>query len=478
MKTNHIIIGILVLLIIVIAINVFLTKEDFQITTPSTSELNESTSPKVIIYYDENVSEIAVDSIELIVGDGLVEDIISRTPFSMKIPEGIIVKLSQSLSIAPVSSPSPTNAPVSSPSPTNVTELFSSSTNAPVSSQSPIYQSFPQELLSEVLFTEGEYTYAYINNNLSHFNLDIDPVNISIKIVLTRDQIKNYADPNADLNLSIPTSVSADQLSNYIDEAINKVIPVATAHAATAPVTTAPVTTAPVSSNYKVLGSYRDTRNRALEHGPHQYGYTAKTCHEACPNNKYFALQNGNRATTGWCSCSDDLSEVIKYGPKPDCGPTGGGWCNYVFAAAPVAAAPVAVAPVAVAPPSPNQSCAVEGGICKGCNGTVIYGYRGRKQGWAHKKVSGSVACNNNTFGDPIRGFKKKCWCVPSPYEYVGKENDTHNISLAKGDTLLYGQANKWKKIPIGITKSLKCNNASFGDPAYGYKKMCFLHKK
>jgi len=243
MKTNHIIIGILVLLIIVIAINVFLTKEDFQITTPSTSELNESTSPKVIIYYDENVSEIAVDSIELIVGDGLVEDIISRTPFSMKIPEGIIVKLSQSLSTATVSSPSPTNATVSSPSPTNAVELVSNSTNAPVSSPSPIYQSFPQELLSEVLFTEGEYTYAYINNNLSHFNLDIDPVNISIKIWKL---IQNNVNPNADLNISIPTSVSKELLSNYITEAINKVMAAATATTAATATATATATAAAI----------------------------------------------------------------------------------------------------------------------------------------------------------------------------------------------------------------------------------------
>jgi hypothetical protein len=250
MKTNHIIIGILVLLIIVIAISVFLTKEDFQTTTPSTSELNESTSPKVIIYYDENISEIAEDSIELIVGDGLVEDIISRTPFSMKIPEGIIVKLSQSLSTATVSSPSPTNATVSSPSPTNAVELFSSSTNAPVSSQSPIYQSFPQETPSGVLFTEGEYTYADIKNSLSHFNLYIDPFNISIK---TWKLIQNNVNPNADLNISISTSVSKELLSNYITEAINKVTAAATTTTAAATETTAAAAAAATTIGIDVL---------------------------------------------------------------------------------------------------------------------------------------------------------------------------------------------------------------------------------
>ena len=77
------------------------------------------------------------------------------------------------------------------------------------------------------------------------------------------------------------------------------------------------------------LGCYKDTGNRALRYGPHRYGYTAETCKKACPNYKYFALQNGN-GTTGWCCCDNDWNHVTKYGVK-NCGKTGNAWGNYVY---------------------------------------------------------------------------------------------------------------------------------------------------
>lgn len=82
-------------------------------------------------------------------------------------------------------------------------------------------------------------------------------------------------------------------------------------------------------AKYTSIGSYKDTRNRALRHGPHKYGYTQEKCRAACSDYKYFALQAGN-GSTGWCSCDNNLQHVKKYGPK-SCGPTGGGWCNSVY---------------------------------------------------------------------------------------------------------------------------------------------------
>ena len=76
-------------------------------------------------------------------------------------------------------------------------------------------------------------------------------------------------------------------------------------------------------------GSYRDTQNRALRYGPHNWGYTTETCKAACPTSKYIALQDGN-GQTGWCSCDNDWNHVTKYGPK-QCGKTGGPWCNSVY---------------------------------------------------------------------------------------------------------------------------------------------------
>ena len=66
------------------------------------------------------------------------------------------------------------------------------------------------------------------------------------------------------------------------------------------------------------------------------YGYTPESCQAACPQFKYFALQNN-----GWCCCDHDLSHVTKYG-KSDCGKAGGGWCNYVFESSPFPVLPAA----------------------------------------------------------------------------------------------------------------------------------------
>ena len=76
---------------------------------------------------------------------------------------------------------------------------------------------------------------------------------------------------------------------------------------------------------YTAVGQYADTNNRALRYGPQQYGYTPDTCHSICITYTYFALQHN-----GWCSCDNDWSHIIKYGPS-SCGPYGGAWCNYVY---------------------------------------------------------------------------------------------------------------------------------------------------
>jgi hypothetical protein len=51
--------------------------------------------------------------------------------------------------------------------------------------------------------------------------------------------------------------------------------------------------------------------------------------------------------------------------------------------------------------------CAKENQNCK-CTGTVKYGAKGK---FSHKKSSGSIACGNRKFGDPISGVAKSCYC-------------------------------------------------------------------
>jgi MSHA biogenesis protein MshP len=61
-------------------------------------------------------------------------------------------------------------------------------------------------------------------------------------------------------------------------------------------------------------------------------------------------------------------------------------------------------------PPSDSIDCASEGGVCSivGANPAVIW--YGSNSSWYFKiGISGSINCNNATFGDPIFGTVKSC---------------------------------------------------------------------
>jgi len=42
------------------------------------------------------------------------------------------------------------------------------------------------------------------------------------------------------------------------------------------------------------------------------------------------------------------------------------------------------------------------------CHGVIRYGAKGK---FSYKKSEGASKCNNQTFGDPIRGTVKDCFC-------------------------------------------------------------------
>jgi hypothetical protein len=60
-----------------------------------------------------------------------------------------------------------------------------------------------------------------------------------------------------------------------------------------------------------------------------EYGYDKHSCQKACPQYKYFALQNG-----GWCTCDNTYSTPANQYPKvadSQCGTKGGSWRNMVY---------------------------------------------------------------------------------------------------------------------------------------------------
>jgi hypothetical protein len=76
-------------------------------------------------------------------------------------------------------------------------------------------------------------------------------------------------------------------------------------------------------------------------------------------------------------------------------------------------------------------------------------------------------SCNNATFGDPARGVNKEC------YSGLGEKIASEGKGFTRPDcctAVLYGKLTS-KSVPMGSA----CNNATFGDPAKGYKKACYI---
>ena len=60
--------------------------------------------------------------------------------------------------------------------------------------------------------------------------------------------------------------------------------------------------------------------------------------------------------------------------------------------------------------PTGYIQCAVQDGTCNlsGYN-TIAYGADGFR--WGYKQFTGSIACTDSTFGDPVVGIVKECCC-------------------------------------------------------------------
>jgi len=116
------------------------------------------------------------------------------------------------------------------------------------------------------------------------------------------------------------------------------------------------------------------------------------------------------------------------------------------------------------------EHCASEGGNCQ-CNGTVRYGENGK---FAFGNSSGRLACNNATFGDPIPGVYKQCYCK----EGGNSSDNSRPVTCAwEGETcnchgrVRYGHHGRYNF--RNVNGNIGCNNNNFGDPLVGTRKEC-----
>lgn len=126
-----------------------------------------------------------------------------------------------------------------------------------------------------------------------------------------------------------------------------------------------------------------------------------------------------------------------------------------------------------------NQTCRFQGVA------EVRYGAEGK---FFYQTARDGINCNNNTFGDPIRGRVKQCsyrmtngggWnpAPPPPYGQptwikCADENQVCRIGV-RGETVVrYGAAGSfYERTARGY---IDCNNNTFGDPIRGRVKACY----
>jgi len=87
--------------------------------------------------------------------------------------------------------------------------------------------------------------------------------------------------------------------------------------------------------------------------------------------------------------------------------------------------------------------------------------------------VSGSIGCNNTSFGDPLYGTVKACYHVAAVK--CAAENATCVVPAGAAATLVYGAAGRYIARVVPGGSAVACNNSTFTDPLVGTAKACWL---
>ncbi|MFK3739659.1 galactose oxidase-like domain-containing protein [Massilia sp. TN1-12] len=118
--------------------------------------------------------------------------------------------------------------------------------------------------------------------------------------------------------------------------------------------------------------------------------------------------------------------------------------------------------------------CAQEGQDCT-FSGTrqVRYGANGS---YAYQTATGSIGCNNDVFGDPAFGVGKACdyagdTTTPPAASWVQCALEDQVCTFSGTRQVRYGANGQYAYQTA--TASIACTNAVFGDPAYGFDKVC-----
>ncbi len=127
------------------------------------------------------------------------------------------------------------------------------------------------------------------------------------------------------------------------------------------------------------------------------------------------------------------------------------------------------------APVSGWTSCASENGTCS-FSGTQQVRY-GSGSFYSTRTATGSIACNNATFGDPNFGVAKSCdyrsTVGSGSFSTAGwTQCASENGTCSASGQVVYGGNGWFSQRNSG--GSIACNNSTFGDPVPGTVKACY----
>jgi glucose/arabinose dehydrogenase len=88
---------------------------------------------------------------------------------------------------------------------------------------------------------------------------------------------------------------------------------------------------------------------------------------------------------------------------------------------------------------------------------------------WNQGIYLNSVRCNNATFGDPIVGTRKSCQTSEPQWTTCANEGGTCSFTGKK--IVRYGMGTRWNYLEA--TNQIVCNNSTFGDPYVATRKIC-----
>jgi len=133
------------------------------------------------------------------------------------------------------------------------------------------------------------------------------------------------------------------------------------------------------------------------------------------------------------------------------------------------------------------QQCAREGGICRlPYPAEVVYGARGRTTSRYFDRDA--VPCSNRVFGDPAPGIPKSCFIVmrgrdQSDDNYDEPRRERWAACADEGDycdfygrkVVRYGARGQFTQDVF--RNGVQCDNDTFGDPAPGREKRCYVRQ-